>query len=165
MWNAIKDVLISDNFWKAVVGVGALIILLAILVKKGIVSFKGFGLTINNDEREVERAIIRSQMLFIRTEISDFYSKIPQWEGRDEYRLKFIMERCQDIFYECSSINHITLEPVYVELKQKAVWTEVLQNAENPHILNDDFKTVVYNETKHILTKLIEIRDYHKKGI
>lgn len=166
MWNAIKDVLISDNFWKAVVGIGALIILLAILVKKGIVSFKGFGLTIDNDkenEREIERAIIRSQMMFIRTEISDFYNKVPQWEGRDEYRLKFIMEKCQDVFYEAVSVNHLTLEPVYLELKQKAVWAEVLQNADNPNILNDDFRTVVYNETKHILTKLIEIRDYYKK--
>lgn len=166
MWNAIKDVLISDNFWKAVVGIGALIILLAILVKKGIVSFKGFGLTIDNDkenEREIERAIIRSQMMFIRTEISDFYNKVPQWERRDEYRLKFIMEKCQDVFYEAVSVNHLTLEPVYLELKQKAVWAEVLQNADNPNILNDDFRTVVYNETKHILTKLIEIRDYYKK--
>lgn len=166
MWNAIKDVLVSDNFWKAVVGIGALIILLAILVKKGIVSFKGFGLTIDdgkNDEREIERAIIRSQMMFVRTEISDFYSKVPQWEGRDDYRMKFIMEKCQDIFYECISINHITTEPVYLEIKQKAVWAEVLQNADNPNILNDDFKTIVYSETKHILTKLVEIRDYYKK--
>lgn len=166
MWNAIKDVLISDNFWKAVVGIGALIILLAILVKKGIVSFKGFGLTIDDgkeNEREIERAIIRSQMMFIRTEISDFYNKVPQWERRDEYRLKFIMEKCQDVFYEAVSVNHLTLEPVYLELKQKAVWAEVLQNADNPNILNDDFRTVVYNETKHILTKLIEIRNYYKK--
>lgn len=143
-----------------------LVVIIAFLAKKGIVSFNGFGLKIDNgedDEREIERAIIRSQMMFVRTEISDFYNKIPQWEGRDDYRLKYIMEKCQDIFYECISINHITIEPVYIEMKQKAVWAEVIQNADNPNIVNEDFKKVVYEETKRILSKLIDIRDYHKK--
>lgn len=143
-----------------------LVLIIAFLAKKGIVSFNGFGLKIDSgedDERETERAVIRSQMMFVRTEISDFYNRVPQWEGRDDYRLKYIMEKCQDIFYEAISINHIVLEPVYVEIKQKAVWAEVLQNAESPNIINEDFKKVVYDETHRILSKLIDIRDYHKK--
>lgn len=166
MWELIQGVLTSDNFFKSAIGIGILVILLAILAKKGLVSFKGKGLTIDDgkdDERETERAIIRSQMMFVRTEISDFYSKVPIWEDRDEYRLKYIIEKCQDIFYEAISINHIVTEPVYLEIKQKAVWAEVLQNAENPNVINEDFKKVVYDETKYILSKLIEIRDYYKK--
>lgn len=160
----LTTILISDNFWKAAVGIGVLITLLATLVNKGLISFKGKGLTINgkDNERETERAIIRSQMIFVRTEISDFYVKVPDFEDRNDWRLKYIIERCQDIFYEAISINHITLEPVYVELKQKAVWNEVLQNAESDHIINEDFKKEVYDETKRILAKLIEIRDYYK---
>lgn len=156
----------SGNTVAIVIVAVVLVLIIAFLAKKGIVSFNGFGLKIDNgedDEREIERAIIRSQMMFVRTEISDFYNKIPQWEGRDDYRLKYIMEKCQDIFYEAIAINHITIEPVYTELKQKAVWTEVIQNADNPNIVNDDFKKVVYEETKRILSKLIDIRDYHKK--
>ena len=160
----LTTLLISDNFWKAAVGIGILITLLATLVNKGLISFKGKGLTINgkDNERETERAIIRSQMIFVRTEISDFYVKVPDFEDRNDWRLKYVIERCQDIFYEAISINHITLEPVYVELKQKAVWNEVLQNAESDHIINEDFKKEVYDETKRILAKLIEIRDYYK---
>lgn len=156
----------SGNTVAIVIVAVILVVIIAFLAKKGIVSFNGFGLKIDNgedDEREIERAIIRSQMMFVRTEISDFYNKIPQWEGRDDYRLKYIMEKCQDIFYECISINHITIEPVYIEMKQKAVWAEVIQNADNPNIVNEDFKKVVYEETKRILSKLIDIRDYHKK--
>ena len=156
----------SGNTVAIVIVAVILVLIIAFLAKKGIVSFNGFGLKIDNgenDEREIERAIIRSQMMFVRTEISDFYNKIPQWEGRDDYRLKYIMEKCQDIFYEAIAINHITIEPVYIELKQKAVWTEVVQNADNPNIVNEDFKKVVYEETKRILSKLIDIRDYHKK--
>lgn len=161
MWEAIKDVLVSDNFWKAVVGIGALIILLAILVKKGIVSFKGFGLSVGNSE--TERTIVRNQIMFCKTEVSDFYNKIPNFEGRDEWRLRFIMERCLDVLVDAISLNHLTLEPVYLELKCRSVWDEILQNTENPIVLTDDFKRVVYDEVKTIIEKLIAIREYYNK--
>lgn len=161
MWEAIQGVLTSDNFWKVVVGVGALVILLAILVRKGLISFKGKGLKVGNSE--VERTIIRNQIMFVKTEISDFYNRIPNFEGRDEWRLKYIMEKCLDVIVDAVSLNHLTLEPVYVDLKCRSVWDEVLQNADNTNILTDDFKKVVYDETKHIIEKLIEIREYYNK--
>lgn len=161
MWEAIQGVLTSDNFWVVVVGVSALVILLAILVKKGLISFKGKGLKVGNSE--VERTIIRNQIMFVKTEISDFYNRIPDFEGRDEWRLKYIMEKCLDVIVDAVSLNHLTLEPVYVDLKCRAVWDEVLQNADNVNILTDDFKKVVYDETKHIIEKLIEIREYYNK--
>ena len=161
MWEAIQGVLTSNNFWKVVVGVSALVILLAILVKKGLISFKGKGLEVGNNE--AERTIIRNQIMFVKTEISDFYNRIPNFEGRDEWRLKYIMEKCLDVIVDAISLNHLTLEPVYVDLKCRAVWDEVLQNADNTNILTDDFKKVVYDETKHIIEKLIEIREYYNK--
>ena len=138
-----------------------LVVIIAILAKKGIVSFKGKGLTVGNNE--TERTIIRNQIMFVNTEISDFYSKIPFFDGRDEWRLKFIMEKCLDVFVDAISLNHITLEPMYVELKCRAVWDEVLQNSDNPNILSDDFKKTIYDETKKIIEKLISIREYYNK--
>ena len=161
MWQAIQGVLTSDNFWKSVIGIGALIILLAILVKKGLISFKGKGLKVGNND--AERTIIRNQIMFCKTEISDFYNKVPNFDGRDEWRLKYTMEKCLDVLVDAISLNHLTLEPVYLELKCRAVWDEVLQNADNASILTDDFKKVVYDETKHIIEKLIEIREYYNK--
>ena len=161
MWTAIQVILTSENFWKAAVGIGALVVLLAVLVKKGLISFKGKGLKVGN--KDIERTIIRNQIMFCKTELSDFYSKIPNFEGRDEWRLKYIIEKCLDVFVDAISLNHITLEPVYVDLKCRVVWDEVLQNADNASILTDDFKKVVYDETKHIIEKLIEIREYYNK--
>lgn len=161
MWQAIQAILTSDNFWKVVVGIGALVILLAILVKKGLISFKAKGLKVGNSE--VERTIIRNQIMFVKTEISDFYNRIPAFEGRDEWRLKYIMEKCLDVIVDAVSLNHLTLEPVYVDLKCRAVWDEVLQNSDNTNILTDDFKKVVYDETKHIIEKLIDIREFYNK--
>lgn len=161
MWAALQGILTSDNFWKAVVGIGALVILLAFLAKKGLISFKGKVLKVGNND--TERTIIRNQIMFCKTEISDFYSKIPNFEGRDDWRLKYIMEKCLDVFVDAISLNHITTEPVYLELKCRAVWDEVLQNADNAAILADDFKKVVYDETKHIIEKLIDIREFYNK--
>ena len=138
-----------------------LIICVIIMIKKGIISFKGKGLTVGNNE--TERTIIRNQIMFVNTEISDFYSKIPFFDGRDEWRLKFIMEKCLDVFVDAISLNHITLEPMYIELKCRAVWDEVLQNSDNPTILSDDFKKTIYDETKKIIEKLISIREYYNK--
>ena len=161
MWESIQGILTSNNFFKSVIGIGLLVILLAILAKKGLISFKGNGLNVGNGE--VERTIIRNQIMFCKTEISDFYSKVPDFEGRDGWRLKYIMEKCLDVLVDAVSLNHITKEPVYIELKCRAVWDEVLQNTDNTNILTEDFKKVVYDETKHIIEKLVEIREYYNK--
>lgn len=161
MWEAILGILTSGNFLQIVLGIAALIVLFAFLVKKGLISFKGKGIKVGNND--TERTIIRNQIMFCKTEISDFYNKIPNFEGRDDWRLKYIMEKCLDVFVDAISLNHITTEPVYMELKCRAVWDEVLQNADNANILSDDFKKVVYDETKLIIEKLIEIREFYNK--
>ena len=155
------DLIHSSNAIPIIIIAVLLIVIIAILAKKGIVSFKGKGLTVGNNE--TERTIIRNQIMFVNTEISDFYSKIPLFDGRDEWRLKFIMEKCLDVFVDAISLNHITLEPMYVELKCRAVWDEVLQNSDNPNILSDDFKKTIYDESKKIIEKLISIREYYNK--
>lgn len=157
----LSEILTSGNAIPLIIAVACLILLIAFLAKKGVIKFKGHGLSVGNDE--VERTIIRNQIMFCKTEISDFYSKIPYFEGRDDWRLKYIMEKCLDVFIDAISLNHITLEPVYVELKCRAVWDEVLQNAEDPRILTDEFKKVIYDETKRIIEKLIAIREFYNK--
>lgn len=142
-----------------------LIICIIVMIKKGIFSFNAFGLKIDNsgDEKDIERTIIRSQIQYAQTAVGDFYSTIPYWENRDEYRLRYIMELIIDCFVECAIFNHITSEKIYTELKQRKVWQCVIDHSESPNILTDDFKKAVYEETKHILDKFIEIREYYKK--
>lgn len=161
MWESIQNILTSGNFLKSVIGLSILVILLAVLAKKGLVSFKGKGLKVGNSD--TERTIIRNQIMYCKTEISDFYNKIPNFEGRDDWRLRYIMEKCLDVLVDAVSLNHITIEPVYIELKCRAVWDEVIQNAGNTSILTDDFKKVIYDETKQIIEKLVEIREFYNK--
>lgn len=154
----------SGNTVAIVIVAVILVLIIAFLAKKGIVSFNGFGLKIDNGEDdERERTVIRSQIQYAQTAVGDFYHSIPYWEGRDEWRLKYIMSLISDIFVSIAMFNHVTTEPIYVELKQRAVWQCIIDNADNPQILTDDFKSKVYKETENIIKKFIEIRKYHKE--
>lgn len=162
MWQAIQGVLTSDNLWQSVIGIGALIILFAILTKKGLISFKGYGLKVgNNDSRETERNIIRSQIQYVKSAVSDFYDEIPNFDGRNEWKLRFICEKIVSIFMDIISLNHISRERIYTEMKQAAIWAVIINNTDSSIMTSDEFKEKVYSKTTEILDKLISIREYY----
>ena len=140
------------------------LITLIILVKKGIISFKGKGLTVgNNDERDIERTIIRSQIQYVKSAVSDFYDDIPDFPNRDEWRLKYICERIISVFTDIISFNHISKEKIYTEMKQASIWAVIINNTAADIMTSDEFKDIVYKKTEEILDKLISIREYYKK--
>ena len=160
----LTTLLISDNFWKAALSISVLVILIAVLANKGLVSFKGKGLKVgNNDSMEIERNIIRSQMQYVKSAVSDFYDDIPYFEGRDEWRLRFICEKIVSVFMDIISLNHISREKIYTEMKQASVWAVIINNTSSDIITSDDFKKVVYTKTAEILDKLVSIREYYKE--
>lgn len=141
-----------------------LIICVIIMIKKGIISFKGKGLTVgnSNDERDIERTIIRSQIQYVKSAVSDFYDDIPNFEGRDEWRLKYICEKIISVFTDFISFNHISKEKIYVQMKQAAIWAVIINNTTSGIMTSDEFKDTVYTNVAEILDKLIEIREYYK---
>lgn len=141
-----------------------LVVIIAILAKKGIFSFNAFGLKIDNgdEERDIERTIIRSQIQYVKSAVSDFYDDIPNFEGRDEYRLRFICEKIISVFTDIISFNHISREKIYTEMKQASVWAVIINNTTTDIMTSDEFKGVVYTKTAEMLDKLIEIREYYK---
>ena len=161
----LASVLTSSNAIPIIIIVVLLVIIIAVLAKKGIVSFKGKGLTVGNgnDERDIERTIIRSQIQYVKSAVSDFYDDIPNFEGRDEWRLKYICERIISVFTNIISFNHISREKIYTEMKQSEIWAVIINNTASEIMTSDEFKNVVYTKTAEILDKLISIREYYKK--
>ena len=161
----LASVLTSSNAIPIIIIVVLLVIIIAILAKKGIVSFKGKGLTVGNgnDERDIERTIIRSQIQYVKSAVSDFYDDIPDFDGRDEWRLKYICERIISVFTNIISFNHISREKIYTEMKQSEIWAVIINNTASEIMTSDEFKNVVYAKTAEILDKLISIREYYKK--
>ena len=142
-----------------------LIICIIVMIKKGTISFKGKGLTVgnSNDERDIERTIIRSQIQYVKSAVSDFYDDIPDFPERDEWRLKYICEKIVSVFIDIISFNHISKEKIYTEMKQASIWEVIINNTAASIMTSDDFKDVVYTKTAEILDKLISIREYYKK--
>ena len=161
----LASVLTSSNAIPIIIIVVLLVIIIAILAKKGIVSFKGKGLTVGNgnDERDIERTIIRSQIQYVKSAVSDFYDDIPDFPNRDEWRLKYICERIISVFTNIISFNHISREKIYTEMKQSEIWAVIINNTASEIMTSDEFKNVVYAKTAEILDKLISIREYYKK--
>ena len=160
----LASVLTSSNAIPIIIIIVLLVVIIAILAKKGIVSFKGKGLTVGNgnDERDIERTIIRSQIQYVKSAVSDFYDDIPDFPERDEWRLKYICERIVSAFTDFISFNHISKEKIYVQMKQAFIWEVIINNTTASIMTSDEFKDVVYAKTAEILDKLIEIREYYK---
>ena len=159
----LASILTSSNAIPIIIIVVLLVVIIAILAKKGIVSFKGKGLTVgNNDERDIERTIIRSQIQYAKSAVSDFYDDIPDFPNRDEWRLKYICERIVSVFTNIISFNHISREKIYVQMQQASIWEVIINNTTASIMTSDEFKDVVYAKTAEILDKLIEIREYYK---
>lgn len=163
MWQAIQGILTSDNFWKAVVGIGALIILFAILVKKGLISFKGHGLKVGHSDEE-ELAIVRTQIQWCEAdcetmlrEISNRFSEIEM----NEYKARYTVERVLDELVKIVIFNHITLEPQYVKLKQDLIWSVV--SLINPEPVWNNLEPIVKERVEVAIRTLYEIRMYYQK--
>ena len=161
----LASVLTSSNAIPIIIIIVLLVVIIAILAKKGIVSFKGKGLIVGNgnDERDIERTIIRSQIQYVKSAVSDFYDDIPDFPNRDEWRLKYICEKIISVFTNIISFNHISREKIYRELKQSEIWAVIINNTAASIMTSDEFKDIVYAKTAEILDKLIEIREYYKK--
>ena len=161
----LASVLTSSNAIPIIIIAVLLVVIIAILAKKGIFSFNAFGLKIDNgnDERDIERTIIRSQIQYVKSAVSDFYDDIPDFPNRDEWRLRYICERIISVFTDIISFNHISREKIYTEMKQAAVWAIIINNTASDIMTSDEFKNVVYTKVAEILDKLISIREYYKK--
>ena len=164
MWEALQKTLTSDNFLKAVLGISALLTLLAILVKLKVVSFKGKGLVVGQRTNEEELNIIRAQIGACESHSSalrrDIERRFENNEVFDKYRLKYTIERVLDELVRISVLNHITLDPIYIKSKQDSIWS-VVSNI-NPFAEWDDLEDLVRSRVELAIRSLHEIRLHYR---
>ena len=163
MWTALQEILTSNNFWKTVIGIGALVILFAILAKKGLISFKGKGLKIGHSDEE-ERTIIRTQIQWCEADVESMLREIvnnSMEEGDNIYKACYTVEKVLDELVKIIIFNHITLEPSYIRLKQDLVWSVVSKI--NPEPAWDKLEPIIRDRVENAIRTLYEIRQYYKK--
>lgn len=161
MWEAIQSILTSG---KAVLGIGILVILFAILAKKGLISFKGHGLKVGVSNEE-ELAIVRTQIQWCESDCKDMLREltknIPECAEMNEYKAKYTIERVLDCLVQIVIFNHVTLEPTYVKMKQDLIWSVVSEV--NPEPAWDKLEPIIRDRVAVAIKNLYEIRQYYSK--
>ena len=163
MWAALQGILTSDNFWKTVIGIVALVILFAVLVKKGLLSFKGHGLKVGVSNEE-ELAIVRTQIQWCESDceamLRDISNRFSETE-MNEYKARYTVEKVLDELIKIVIFNHICLEPQYVKLKQDLIWSTVSRI--NPEPEWNQLECIVKERVEVAIRTLYEIRMYYSK--
>lgn len=163
MWSALQEILTSNNFWKTVIGIVALVILFAVLVKKGLISFKGHGLKVGVSNEE-ELAIVRTQIQWAtadcETMLREITNKFSE-TNMDVYKAKYTIEKVLDELTGIVIFNHISLEPQYIKLKQDLIWSTVSQI--NPEPEWNQLEDIVKGRVEVAIRTLYEIRQYYLK--
>ena len=163
--DALFTYLSSENFWKSVIGIGALIILFAVLAKKGLISFKGHGLSVGTSNEE-ELAIVRTQIQWCEADcnnmLRELTKNLPEGTSMNEYKAKYTIEKVLDELVKIVIFNHITLEPTYIKLKQDLIWS-VVSNI-NPEPLWNNLEDIVKARVEVAIRTLYETRQYYNKG-
>ena len=163
--DALFTYLSSENFWKSVIGIGALIILFAVLAKKGLISFKGHGLNVGTSNEE-ELAIVRTQIQWCEADcnnmLRELTKNLPEGTSMNENKAKYTIEMVLDELVKIVIFNHITLEPTYIKLKQDLIWS-VVSNI-NLEPLWNNLEDIVKARVEVAIRTLYEIRQYYNKG-
>lgn len=162
-WSAISNIATSP--WVLVIATIVLvaIVVAIIAVKKGWFKFKTKNIVIGNRDAEHERGIIRTQFLYAEAFMEQLYEKVPKWEGRDEWRAKCVLQYVLNTIERAITLNHITSEPTYRDLKKAEIRKVILQNTDSPEVRNENFLSMVDAEVDRCYTKLEEIRKFESK--
>lgn len=160
MWESISSVLTSGNAVAVLLTLIVLIIILAILAKKGIFQFNGKGVTIGDNEDE--RAVIRQQtewsQLFVQS-----MRQLPIFEGSDTYHTLYILEKAFDEVLSWIVFNHISDSENYISIKQEKIWNLIQTLVIDKKFTTEEFKQVIYDNTEILIKRLVHIRKNYRK--
>ena len=162
MWETIGEVLTSGNG----IAIGVLIVIIVILViigiKKGLFSWHGDNLTIGREASEKERSIIRNQIDWAKLACQAFETQVPRFEGYNEFKGKFIIEKAYDEIIRWIAFNHIESTKSYISIKQEIIWNIVLKYTAAKDITSPKFRKMTNEYVEYIIDNLIKIRDEYQ---
>ena len=160
MWESISNVLTSGNATAVLLTLIMLVIVLAILAKKGIFQFNGKGVTIGDNEDE--RAVIRQQtewsQLFVQS-----MRQLPIFEGSDTYHTLYILEKVFDEVLSWIVFNHISDSENYISIKQEKIWNLIQTLVIDKKFTTEEFRQIIYDNTETLIKRLVHIRKNYRK--
>lgn len=145
--------LANNGIW-SLLTVVFIFLILCLLVKKGILSFKGHGLTLGTAESESK--IRNMQQLYAKTLFEGTIADIP--EECEYYHKRFVISQCLDEVERMIRENHITDDDTYIETEYQIIYSIILKHTVTDFFRKDEFKTYLYDLIKKLVKQLVKIR-------
>lgn len=145
--------LANNGIW-SLLTVVFIFLILCLLVKKGILSFKGHGLTLGTAESESK--IRNMQQLYAKTLFEGTIADIP--EECEYYHKRFVISQCLDEVERMIRENHITDDDTYIETEYQIIYSIILKHTVTDFFRKDEFKIYLYDLIKKLVKQLVKIR-------
>lgn len=160
MWESIEHMLLSPNATVILVFLAFVVIVGLVLSKTGLLNVHTENIQIGAADKE--RDIIRQQIEWIHLHCEAFEANMPKPDDYDAWRGKYIAERVYDECVNWITFNHITSSPAYIEIKQDNVVGLVRKYVRNDFFKTQEFDTLLREDVKQAVEKLIQIRKVYK---
>lgn len=134
--------------------------LLFYMVKKGMLSFKGKGVTVGLSEQGT-RNLIQSQFEFAEAKCESMILRLPK--DLDEWRTKFIMGKVEDVVQRSIVFNNLRDTEDYIRGKQELIYNVVLKYVEKDYFLTEDFRTMVFKFVDDLYKDLFRMKRIYKE--
>lgn len=157
MWDAISNVLTSENGIKTEIIIIIAIIVFLLAAKFNLISISGKFLRVGKI-KDGERTVLREQLNYMTAVIDAEIKSLPMDE-LDFYRTKYILSKVKDFFENMIIFNHITDSPLYIESKQIALYSMVYNLTDNPIFKSDEMQKRIYELCDSMVRKLLAIRE------
>lgn len=170
MWEAIGNVLTSQNAMQTIIGLILICLLVVIMIKTGMIRIRTKHVQVGmcRSATDTERTIIREQCDFTHVYLEGLVSKIKQvtpdllYNG---YFTRYILEVAYDEFVRWITFNHVEDSEEYITTKQQKICSLIYSMG-----VRDEFKTPEFNArmrrwVEEIIRELVRIRRvYEKQG-
>lgn len=129
--------------------------LLFYMVKKGMLSFKGKGVTVGLTEADT-RNLIQAQLDYANAKCEGMISKLPK--DLDPYRTKYVIARVEDVIEKAIIFNNMTEEEPYIRAKQELVYQTIMKRVDNKYFMTDDFRAMTYKFVDDLFRELVRMK-------
>ena len=160
MWEAIEHLLNGSNALAILLFMVFVVIVLAILSKKGLISINTN--TVQIGAADKERDIIRQQVEWVHMHCQGFENAMKKPEGYNEWLGRYIVEKVYDECINWITFNHISASPAYVDIKAEKIVDLIHKYAKLDEYKTPEFDEIVREEVRICIEKLLQIRKVYR---
>lgn len=147
------SLLAGNGVW-SLLTVVFIFIVLCIMIKKGILSFKGHGVSLGTADSEAK--IRNMQQLYAKSLFEGTENDMPK--DCETYHRKFVISQCLDEVERMIRENHITDDDTYIETEYQIIYSIVLKYTSIDYFRQEVFKDYLHNLVEKLIKQLVKIR-------